>query len=64
MLITLDLREGNNIEKYNDSDISRIIINSKNMLNDDDISCFNELGYFKRKKEALEKKISNIRIGA
>lgn len=64
MLITLDLREGNNIEKYNDSDISRIIINSKNMLNDDDISCFNELGYFKRKKEALEKKIANIRIGA
>ncbi len=64
MLIVLDLREGKNIEKYNDSDIKRIIINSKNMLNDDDIACFNDLGYFNRKKESLEKKIANIRIGA
>ena len=64
MLIVLDLREGINIEKYNDSDIKRIIVNSSNMLNDDDILCFNELGYFKRKKESLENKIANIRIGA
>ena len=61
MLDLLNIRENINVSKYQDNDISNIIINNKNYISNSDIDIINKLGYFKRKEEYLLNKIKDIK---
>lgn len=61
MLHMMDIKEGKDIY-YTDLEISNIIRNNANLLDNDDIMAITSTGYFDRKTKALEDKIKGMKI--
>lgn len=61
MLHMMDIREGKDIY-YTDLEISNIIRNNVNLLDNDDIIAITSTGYFDRKTKTLEDKIKGMKI--
>ena len=61
MLHMMDIREGKDIY-YTDLEISNIIRNNANLLDNDDIIAITSTGYFDRKTKTLEDKIKGMKI--
>ena len=61
MLHMMDIREGKDIY-YTDLEISNIIRNNANLLDNDDIMAITSTGYFDRKTKTLEDKIKGMKI--
>lgn len=61
MLHMMDIREGKDIY-YTDLEISNIIRNNANLLDNDDIIAITSTGYFDRKTKILEDKIKGMKI--